>query len=363
MLDGGSNPRQQQRLSSHQKKFVTFAIEMDSPFFSLIPLFPVTTAVLMEFATWCSDNGINGWDSISTYVGAVVAWGIETSNQLDPRHATPQDERAWKKFVRNFPKVIGGPPPKVKLRLQPGHLEAIFLDFVPGSWLDRQDRTVYLLLWYASCRIGHVAPDSSTVAALHHALRWCRLRFVPDLINPVFVYLYFPSTKTRPMMANRPWFTSVGRVSNDSFCLVSQLQRHFIENYRGDPNGLVFTRSESDPRHLTRTSFTNFLRFRLAAAARHLGITIDPSAWSGISFRKGSLQTGADMGIPGFALAEMADHSSVDMTRINYLGDNVATRARRTALIGGGFHGVTPLDRLRPAPDLVEPPATQRRFR
>jgi len=358
----------QLRLAQLDRNFdlcnLNFNLDLDFDYdFDLDLDFPVTTAVLMEFATWCSDNGINGWDSISTYVGAVVAWGIETSNQLDPRHATPQDERAWKKFVGNFPKVIGGPPPKVKLRLQPGHLEAIFLDFAPDSWLDRQDQTVYLLLWYASCRIGHVAPDSATVAALHHALRWCRLRFVPDLLNPVFVYLYFPSTKTRPMRANRPWFTSVGRVSNGNFCLVSQLQRHFIENYRGDPNGLVFTRSEHDQRHLTRTSFTNVLRFRLAAAARHLGITIDPSAWSGISFRKGSLQTGADMGIPGFALAEMADHSSVDMTRINYLGDNVATRARRTALIGGGFLGVTPLDRLHPAPDLVEPPATQRRFR
>ena len=45
--------------------------------------------------------------TIRSYAGAVVAWGM----------ATPQDERTWSKFVTNFPTVIGGPLPKVKLQL------------------------------------------------------------------------------------------------------------------------------------------------------------------------------------------------------------------------------------------------------
>ena len=73
---------------------------------------------------------------------------------------------------------------KVKLRLQPGHIESMFLDFVDGSWFDRRDRAVYLTLWYTSCRAGHVAPDAGDAHALQHALRWDRLRFDPSLDNP-----------------------------------------------------------------------------------------------------------------------------------------------------------------------------------
>jgi len=358
VLDGGGAPKRLRKLNSFQKKFVIFAVEMDCPEFPIIPLFPVPLATLMEFAVWCSENNINGWDSIRSYVGAVVAWGMATSNQPDPRTATPHDERTWSKFVTNFPKVIGGPPPKVKLRLQPGHIESMFLDFVDGSWFDRRDRAVYLTLWYTSCRAGHVAPDAGDEHTLQHALRWDRIRFDPSLDNPLTVFLFFPSTKTRPMMANRPWFTAVGRVDNPDFCLVTQLRRHFLENYSGEPSDFVFTRDERDARYLTRTAFTEGLRLRLVNGGRHLGLDIDPRAWSGISFRKGSLQTAADNGTPGYALADMADHTTVDMTRRNYLGDTVSGRAARTAAIGGGFLGVRPLD-AAPA-SLAEPPASQR---
>jgi len=113
-----------------------------------------------------------------------------------------------------------------------------------------------------------------------------------------------------------------------------------------------------ETRYLTRTAFTEGLRLRLVNGGRHLGLDIDPRAWSGISFRKGSLQTAADNGTPGYALADMADHTTVDMTRRNYLGDTVSGRAARTAAIGGGFLGVRPLD-AAPA-SLAEPPASQR---
>ena len=53
------------------------------------------------------------------------------------------------------------------------------------------------------------------------------------------------------------------------------------------------------------------------------------------------------MGTPGYALADMADHTTVDMTRRNYLGDSVEGRAARTAAIGSSFLNVTPM-RLAP---------------
>ena len=346
VLQGGRAPKRLRRLSSYCKKYVMFAIAMDCAARPTIPLFPVHVATLMEFAVWCSRNGVNGWASISNYVGAVVRWGISLCDQLDPRTATPQAEVAWDRFVTNFPTVIGGAPSKVKLRLQVGHLEAIFLDMSDDSWFDRRDRAAYLTLWYTSCRIGHVAPDAADSLTLGHALRWDRIRFDPvgDIFAATRVNLYFPSTKTRPMAANRPWWTAVGRVDNEAVCLVAQLRRHFLENYTGRPGDLVFTRSERDGRHYTRTAFADILRVRLVAAGRHLGIAINPSDFSGISFRKGSLQAAADEGTPGFALADMADHGTVDMTRVHYLGDTLEGRAARTAAIGGGFAGVAPIE-------------------
>ena len=139
MLGGGNAPRRLQRLSSYQKKFVVFAIETHCDEYPTIPLFPVGITTLMEFATWCAANGINGWDSIRGYVGAAVGWSIDLTDQPDPRSATPQNARTWLRFVHNFPSVVGGPPPKIKLRIQPGHLEAIHLDMTEASWIDRRD--------------------------------------------------------------------------------------------------------------------------------------------------------------------------------------------------------------------------------
>jgi hypothetical protein len=345
VLDGGGAPRRLQRLSSYRKKFVVFAVELHCAAFPTIPLFPLSLELLMEFCVWASRNGVNGFDSISNYVGDVVTWAMQTCDQPDPRSATPLAARTWATFVSNFPKVVGAPPSKVKLRLQAGHLESMFLDMTDASWSDRRDRAAYLTLWYSACRIGHVAPDAADPQTLGHALRWDGLKFEPSLEAPERVLLYFPSTKTRPLLANRPWWTAVGRVDDESVCLVSVLRLHFLEHYTGRPSDFVFTRAPDDGRHYTRTAFTDILRYRLVGAARHLGIDIDVKAFSGISFRKGSLQTAADVGTPGYALADLGDHSSVDMTRF-YVGDTVAGRAARTAAIGGGFDGVSP---ARPA--------------
>ena len=83
---------------------------------------------------------------------------------------------------------------------------------------------------------------------------------------------------------------------------------------------------------------------RFVAGEWHLGIATNPSDFSGISFRKGSLQAAADEGTPGFALADMADHGTVDMTRVHYLDDIYEGRAARTGAIGGGFAGVAPIE-------------------
>ena len=325
-----------------------------------IPLFPVSVATLMEFAVWASQNGITSWDSIANYVGDVVTWAVETTNQLDPRSATPQDAKLWGKFVRNFPAVVGGNPSAAKLRLQPGHVAAMILDMVDSSWIDRRDHAAYLVLWYSSCRIGHVAPAAATVEALGHTLRWSSLRFVPSVLDADHVFIFFPSTKTRPMAANRPWYTAIGAVTDPDLCAVTQLRRHFLENYTGRPDDFVFTRDLGDGRHYTRTSFTDILRFRLVAGAhRHLGIRLTASSFSGISWRKGSLQTAAEQGTPGYVLANLADHATIDTTRQHYLADTVEGRAAHTAAIGSGFVGVSPRSvapRLAAAADVFAVP-------
>jgi hypothetical protein len=104
------------------------------------------------------------------------------------------------------------------------------------------------------------------------------------------VLLYFPSTKTRPLLANRPWWTAVGRVDDESVYLVSRSGAPAAPpGALHGPADFVFTRAPDDGRHYTRTAFTDILRYRLVGAARHLGIDIDVKAFSGISFRKGSL--------------------------------------------------------------------------
>ena len=117
VLDGGGAPRRLQRLSSYRKKFVVFAVELHCAAFPTIPLFPLSLELLMEFCVWASRNGVNGFDSISNYVGDVVTWAMQTCDQPDPRSATPLAARTWATFVSNFPKVVGAPPSKVKLRL------------------------------------------------------------------------------------------------------------------------------------------------------------------------------------------------------------------------------------------------------
>jgi hypothetical protein len=64
----------------------------------------------------------------------------------------------------------------------------------------------------------------------------------------------------------------------------------------------VFTRAPDDGRHYTWTAFTDILWYRLVGATRHLDIDIDVKACSGISFRKGSLQTAADVCSPTWAI-------------------------------------------------------------
>lgn len=315
-----------------------FALELHCDAVPLIPLFPLKLSSLMTFAAWASVNGINGWDSVACYIGDVVAWAASYDSP-DPRVAGTLNEQIWSTFVRNYPKIVGGKAPDVKLRLQVGHLECMFLDMNVDSWFDRRDRCAYLLLWYTACRIGHVAPAAPHAETLSHVLHWSNLKFVPSLLEPDFVFFYFPSTKTRPLKSNRPWFTAVGRVADPSVCLVTELRRHFCENYAGDPDGFVFTRGPEDGGYYTRTAFTDILRARLAIGSRHLGMApgeLDLSAFSGISFRKGSLQTLADGGTPSYALADAADHNTIDSTRF-YVGDTVQARAARMASIGDGF--------------------------
>ena len=87
-----------------------------------------------------------------------------------------------------------------------------------------------------------------------------------------------------------------------------------------------------DRRPWPRVSFNAALRRRLGHAQPRLGVQLDLSKFSGISFRKGCLSTLGALNVPAHRLADHADHSSVESSRI-YTVDTINDRAANSDLI------------------------------
>ena len=156
------------------------------------------------------------------------------------------------------------------------------------------------------------------------------LYFYPSLAHCDVVLVCLRSSKTRPRAAGLPFWTAIRRQPRLRFCPVALLVAHFVSSYRQRPGDNLFM--TGDRRPWSRTSFNATLRRRLDYAQRHLGVRLDLSKFSGISFRKGCLSTLGALNVPAHRLADHADHSTVDSSRI-YTVDTLNDRATNSDLL------------------------------
>jgi hypothetical protein len=326
------------QITTEQRKYAQFAVLHHNSDFPLLPLFPLRLASLIRFAWWLPHNGVKaGWESVSNYIGAAVAWGRSLGH---PDVRVGDDTATWETFRDRFPKFVTTvrPEPKMPIRVQ--HLEAISLDADLNSPIDRADLAAYALLFFASARVGHFSPKSDCPKGRKHLLRWSNIKFVPDVFNPTLVFIFVATSKTRQHEAARPWWTSVGRNERfPHFCPVRLLQLLFVRDFSGDPADWLLTSPGQRNKPLLRSSFVYRLRTRLRLAAPRLGI--EPSSLTGKisskSFRQGG-GTALATTAPGAdaRLADHMDHASVDMSR-RYTGIDVVTRAEDTAIMTSAF--------------------------
>ena len=198
------------KLSSYQVKFLTFVAAEHTTEQPLLPLFPVSLDTLIMFMTWAKDNGINGgFDSISSYVSAVVEWGIAHNGQADPRKESWKAVSDWAKFksgfIENVPAVR-----KSKLRIQPALFQAMMTDLDIDTWRDMRDGAQYCLDFYSSVRVGHTSAKSRK--APKHLLRYKDVMFLPSIDNPIEVHVFLRSTKSRKEAEGKPAWHQLGKV-------------------------------------------------------------------------------------------------------------------------------------------------------
>jgi hypothetical protein len=211
----------------------------------------------------------------------------------------------------------------MKLPVRPAMVTAMALDADLTDPVDLRDIAAYHLLFYTGFRIG-------SITASEHALRFEDLYFYPSVANCQMVLICLRSTKTRPRAAGLPFWTAIRRQPQLRFCPVALLLAHFLSSYRQRPGDNVFTTPGRRP--WPRTSFNTTLRRRLGFAQRRLGVNLDLSKFSGISFRKGCLSVLGALNVPAHRLADHADHSSVESSRV-YTVDTMIDRAANSDLI------------------------------
>ena len=332
------------KISSYRAKFMSFIAAEHCSQMPLLPMFPVSLDTIMVFAAWCSENGINGgMDSIKNYIGEVVRWGIQVTDQRDPRANGSKARADWRVYERNF-RFMVKTTRKLKLRIQPAMFQAIMSMIDVNDWRDMRDGAQYAINMYSAARIGHTAAASS--AKPKHLLRFKDLVFDPSIEKPERVFIYLRSTKTRFEAEGKPTWQSVGAVHPPNgdmrLCPVYMLQRWVTTQYAGDPNAALFAAAKANRRHLPcgRTEFADTLRARIVLALPRLDVNIeefDIEKYSAIGFRKGSLSALAhSRGITAPRLAAHGDHTSVDTT-LHYLSDSVESRAGNSSAIASHF--------------------------
>ena len=92
------------------------------------------------------------------------------------------------------------------------------------------------------------------------------------------------------------------------------------------------------PRPSRFSNFLTDLRRRLGQAAYRFPRQLDLSKYAGVSFRKGFLSTLGPL-VPSHRLADAADHSSVESSRI-YTVDTLQMRASNSTLVASNFAAV-----------------------
>ncbi len=296
-------------------KYILFATET-----AAWPLLPIKPANLLRYALWLPQHGIHsGWRSVSTYVSAACKWQKELG-WPDPRK---EISFYWDLFRHNFQRLVVAKHPAMKLPVRPAMVTAMTLDADLTDPTDLRDIAAYQLLFYTGFRIG-------SITASEHALKFEDLYFYPSIAECQMVLICLRSTKTRPRAAGLPFWTAIRRQPQLRFCPVALLLAHFLSSYRQRPGDNLFM--TPDRRPWPRTSFNATLRRRLAFAQRRLGINLDISKFSGISFRKGCLSTLGALNVPAHRLADHADHSSVESSRV-YTVDTMVDRAANSDLI------------------------------
>ena len=196
--------------------------------------------------------------------------------------------------------------------------------------VDLRDMAAYYLLFFSGVRIGHVA---STAGGQSHGIRFEDLHWEPSIFTPEVVYICFRSTKTRARAADTPYWSAIARQSQLQWCPLILLQQHVIQTYQGRPDDLVFRSARGAP--LARSTFVTDLRRRLGQAAYRFPRQLDLSKYAGVSFRKGFLSTLGPL-VPSHRLADAADHSSVESSRI-YTVDTLQMRASNSTLVASAF--------------------------
>ena len=315
MLFGNRTKRISSKRRSQRLKFIAFAADT-----AAWPLFPIKPADLFRFALWLPSHGIrSGWRGVSTYISGICNW----QKQLgwpDPRKDI---EFYWGQFRHNFQRLVVSQHPAMKLPLRPAMLTAMSLDADLSDPTDLRDITAYQFLFYTGLRVG-------SITAGDHTVKFEDIYFHPSIEKCEVVLVCIRSTKTRPRAAGLPFWTAIRRQPQLRFCPVALLQAHFLSSFRRRPEENLFV--TIDRRPWSRTSFNATLRHRLNRAQRHLGVRLDLSKFSGISFRKGCLSALGALNVPAHRLADHADHSTVDSSRI-YTVDTLNDRAANSDLL------------------------------
>ena len=307
-----------------RKKYVTFCLEMGTR-----PFLPTKPSAFFRYALWLTKNGIgSSWEGAQKYITAVVKWNREFGYP-DFRDSY-SNKYYWDEFRVNFKRLIPAQHKAMKLPIAPAHLQAMAAEADLSNSVDLRDTAAYYLLFFSGVRIGHVA---STAGGQSHGIRFEDLHWEPSIFAPEVVYICFRSTKTRARAADTPYWSAIARQSQLQWCPLMLLQQHVIQTYQGRPDDLVFRSARGAP--LSRSTFVTDLRRRLGQAAYRFPRQLDLSKYAGVSFRKGFLSTLGPL-VPSHRLADAADHSSVESSRI-YTVDTLQMRASNSTLVASAF--------------------------
>ena len=324
-------PDRKQSSDSLRGKFVAFCIAEDCIARRQLPLFPLNINKLLSYALWLPDNGVNSWASVRNYISAAVGWATERSTD-DCRTASRVNEQLFARFRVRFQSDVPLKRRRAgKLAMRPEIMEAMALQTNLRNAVSVGEQACYLILYFSSIRIGHVAP--AKLLKSKHVLTWGDVIFFE-----AEVFIYLRSTKTRRANADDGFWTVVAARPGGLCALdpVRMLRLWRTWSYVCDSQP-VFPAVAARMLAQTRPCFTASLRKRVRAALPLLphGHLCDVSRLSGISFRKSGITQLWDK-IPRHRLAEHASHASFSSTP-SYGGDSFAVRRTNTAAIAAGF--------------------------